>query len=469
MNAKINIYANTFSDFLSSQKETNEDRIFSYAFKLDNYEISNHLSQLSEHFNEVFFFEDPSNQYSIVALDTATKLSSDLSKNFIEVEQNFNKLHKQIITNWDSLNLKNPPLICCAVKFDGNQSSVDWKHFPAISFYIPQIILFNFKNDTYFIYNCTTTKDNGRSEKLKLERILNMVLNGIHPSSNLKSSNTNKLKKYGEEEGSIWKSKIDRAKEIILNSEAEKLVVSRTINFSLNEMINWDDVFNHLNKQFPECQLFFYKIGSSSFFGASPERFMKAKNGKIELEAVAGSAPRGQQILDDKNFENRLLESKKNKKEHRFVSDFIFEILNKHTEDITISDEIRIRKLNNIQHLITKISAKLKSRNDIFKLIDMLFPTPAVCGVPKNKAMEVIRKLESHDRGLYSGIIGWMDLSGNCELAVAIRSALVNDKNITVYAGAGIVEDSDPNEEFYETKLKLEPILSLFRNDEKDK
>jgi menaquinone-specific isochorismate synthase len=144
------------------------------------------------------------------------------------------------------------------------------------------------------------------------------------------------------------------------------------------------------------------------------------------------------------------------------VTNFITDVLINFSNNVRVIEEKQIRKLDNIQHLITKISSELNSVKNLFELIDSLFPTPAVCGVPKEKALTLIRKLETHDRGLYSGLVGLLDFENNCELAVSIRSALVKDDQVTAFAGAGLVKKSDPKEEYLETNLKLNTILSLF-------
>ena len=101
----------------------------------------------------------------------------------------------------------------------------------------------------------------------------------------------------------------------------------------------------------------------------------------------------------------------------------------------------------------------------MFKLLKELYPTPAICGYPKDTAYQMIKKMESHRRGLYSGIIGWFNFDNVGEFAIAIRSALSINNKIIAYAGGGIVEDSDPESEYEETELKLKTILNLF-NDE---
>jgi len=152
----------------------------------------------------------------------------------------------------------------------------------------------------------------------------------------------------------------------------------------------------------------------------------------------------------------------KNIKEHQCVINFIEDAIAEYATKITSDKNPQIKELSNVHHLYTKIRAKLNSKTDTFRLLESLYPTPAVCGLPKLKAMNAINEIESFDRGLYSGLIGWFDLSLNCEFAVAIRSALYKNGKLYLYAGAGIVKESDPEEEYSETELKFKTILNLF-------
>ena len=131
-------------------------------------------------------------------------------------------------------------------------------------------------------------------------------------------------------------------------------------------------------------------------------------------------------------------------------------------EELTIEKKHSIKKLNNIQHISTSISAKMNSNNTPLNIIKELSPTPAVCGIPKEVSLNLIKKLENYYRGLYSGIIGWFNFNDEGEFAVAIRSALTYGNKLIAFAGSGIVEKSDPDLEYEETELKLKPILSIF-------
>jgi len=123
-------------------------------------------------------------------------------------------------------------------------------------------------------------------------------------------------------------------------------------------------------------------------------------------------------------------------------------------------DRPQIMKLKNVQHLQTPISGELNEDVTVLDLVARLHPTSAVAGTPTKEAMEVIHKMETHDRGWYSGPIGWLDEKGDGEFYVALRSALVKDEEAHVFAGGGIVSESHPDKEWDETELKLQPILS---------
>ena len=164
-------------------------------------------------------------------------------------------------------------------------------------------------------------------------------------------------------------------------------------------------------------------------------------------------------------MENFLLHSEKNLFEQRAVVNFIHNLLNKISDEIIFDDKPIIRKLPNIQHLWTIMRAKLKKDFKLFDIIMKLHPTPAICGDPWKIAKDFILEKEPHDRGLYSGNIGWFNFKGSGEFAVAIRSALLKANNLYAYAGCGIVEGSEAKTEFEESEIKLKPILSLFANE----
>jgi len=461
---------NNLSEFISSSERINDDKLFSYAFKLNLPDQLQLLNRLESPYSKMIFFRQPNGKHSFIALGFVTDLIPEGETGISAIAKNFYKWKNEFINNWDDLGLNYVPIIVSAVKFDGKRNSEKWIDFPPATFYIPEIILLRSEEESYCIFNFIF-KDEKQVEtilkdfKEKLRHLIN--LNG--KIDYLPALTTEDILNDSAEDKSNWNKLVDEAKDILKNNQSEKLVLSRQKIFSASNHPDWDFIFKKLEKKFPECYLFLNKSKNSYFFGVSPEKFISVNNGKIEVEAVAGSAPRSRQQPEDMNYENGLLVSKKNLKEHKYVSEFIINVLKEYSTNIISSDKPEIKKLDNIQHLITKVSAELKVKDKLIELIEALYPTPAVCGVPKNDAIEYIRQLEDYDRGLYSGLIGWLDFNGNCDFSVTIRSALAKGKEITAYAGAGIVEDSNPDEEFIETQLKLKPILMLFIEEDKNK
>jgi menaquinone-specific isochorismate synthase len=461
---------NNLSKFISSSRRKNDGRLFSYAFKLNIPDQLQLLNRLESLYSKMIFFRQPNRKHSFIALGSVTDLIPEGETRISTIAKNFDKWKNELINNWDDLDLNYVPVIVSAVKFDEKRNSKKWIDFPPLTFYVPEIILLRSEEESYCIFNFIFKDEKQvktilRDFKEKLRSIINS--NGKIEYSPVLTSKDVLNDSIDEKAG--WNKLVDKAKDIIRNNQLEKLVLSRQKIFSVSNHPDWNFIFEKLEKKFPKCYLFLNKSKNSYFFGVSPEKFISVYNGKIEVEAVAGSAPRSKQQSDDMSYENGLLVSTKNLKEHKYVSEFIINVLKEYSINITSSDNPEIKKLDNIQHLITKVSAEIKIKDKLFELIEDLYPTPAVCGVPKNDAIEYIRQLESYDRGLYSGLIGWLDFNGNCDFSVTIRSALVKSKEITAYAGAGIVEDSDPDEEFIETQLKLKPILMLFNEEDKSK
>jgi menaquinone-specific isochorismate synthase len=250
--------------------------------------------------------------------------------------------------------------------------------------------------------------------------------------------------------------------EEIDSGNVQKIVLSRQVDLELESNIEISKIIKKLGERYPKCYVFAFRKNDSIFFGASPEKLAKISNGWIEADALAGSVARGDTKEKDDLLANTLLTSKKDLAEQKIVVSFIRDSFSQFCDEITFDENPIIRKLPNIQHLWTLIKGKIDSEQSIFTILKELHPTPAICGVPWNKALDSIIEMEPHDRGLFSGMIGWFNFNNEGEFAVAIRSALLKDKSIHAFAGCGIVIGSDAEFEYTESELKLKPILSLF-------
>lgn len=175
---------------------------------------------------------------------------------------------------------------------------------------------------------------------------------------------------------------------------------------------------------------------------------------------LAGSIKRGENQQEDDRLGKELLHDEKNLAEHDFVVKMIHDSFLSSCSDVKKPAGPQLYKTKSVQHLYTPITGHLKTSASLFDLIEKLHPTPALGGAPQQKAVEVIADIEPMTRGWYAAPIGWMDGRENGEFVVAIRSGLIEGKSARLFAGCGIVEDSDPQSEYEETQIKLKPMIS---------
>ncbi len=214
-----------------------------------------------------------------------------------------------------------------------------------------------------------------------------------------------------------------------------------------------------LRATFPACAVFCVDTGSEAFAGATPERLAAVDGGRLDTAALAGSAPRHQVSSVDEALGQGLVTSPKERAEHGHVVDAVVMALEGLGLEPLMADEPQLLKLHGIQHLHTPISADLTDGTGLLDVVGALHPTPAVAGIPRNRAVELRHRHEHLDRGWYAGAVGWLDPEGDGEFRVALRSALLEEAATTLFAGAGVVEGSDPDRELLETEVKLGTLL----------
>jgi menaquinone-specific isochorismate synthase len=258
-----------------------------------------------------------------------------------------------------------------------------------------------------------------------------------------------------------WAVAINRAVAAIARKEIEKVVLARRSTCKFSDAVSPWQLLKRLRESNPDCYLFGVdRKPYDPFVGASPERLYRRIGREIETEAVAGTRPRGNNAEEENRYRDDLLHSSKDRNEHELVVRGITESLRPLTSKIEILTEPTIVRLATVQHLVVKIRATLRPGIVDDDLLRQLQPTPAVGGYPRNKAVEMIRLLEPFDRGPYAGPIGWVSHTA-AEFAVGIRSAVIKHDNLVLYAGAGIVEGSDPDAEWDEIDQKFKTFASI--------
>ena len=257
-----------------------------------------------------------------------------------------------------------------------------------------------------------------------------------------------------------WQAIVQSTRSEIRAGRLEKAVLARAIEARADGRFDPVSALTRLREQYPSCFNFAVARGERCFLGASPERLVRLRDGLVSTMCLAGSIARGASDDEDRRLGDTLLASAKERAEHEFVVRGLREGLAEICEELVPASTPVLLKVRNIQHLVTMIGGKVAAGRTILDLIERLHPTPAVGGSPRQAALALIREREQLDRGWYAGPLGWLDARGEGEVTVAIRSALLRGAEASLFAGCGIVADSDPVEEYAESCLKLRPMLS---------
>jgi salicylate biosynthesis isochorismate synthase len=257
-----------------------------------------------------------------------------------------------------------------------------------------------------------------------------------------------------------WRDVVADCVAIIRSGAFAKVVLARSVAVTAAQPVAAFDVVAELRLRYPQCYIYGWQRGDAVLVGASPELLVARKERQVRSMLLAGSAPRGENDGDDQARGQALMASAKDRSEHRLVVDDVTERLAAVASDVVVAP-IALRRMPTVQHLATEVSAATREDVPVLEIVDRLHPTPAVGGTPRDQALAYIDKVEGIDRGWYSGGIGWFEANGNGEVAVALRCALIRGDHALVFAGNGIVADSDPTAELAETRLKLRPLLEL--------
>jgi isochorismate synthase len=265
-----------------------------------------------------------------------------------------------------------------------------------------------------------------------------------------------------------WDRAVARFAEAVAQGRLDKVVLARRVILRAPADLDVVAALRHLADTAPGSTTFAFARDGVTFLGATPERFLRTTGRAFDTVAIAGSAARGRDERDDARLAAALLASAKDRAEHAVVVAAIRDSLAPVVESLTVADGPAILALPHVQHLVTPVTGRLAEGADLLTLAGELHPTPAVGGAPRNAALALLAEHEGFDRGWYAGPVGWLGAEGDGELVVALRCALVAGAEATLYAGCGIVADSDPATEWEESRLKLRTMIAALGGREGD-
>ena len=441
---------------------TDKTKIISFSQRIPLVDPLAFLQRFIQRNSLHFYWENPGKQEAIAACGVAKKLTTESSERF-SIAQNFRQnCLKQTIRKGDTNITGSGPYLFCSFSFfpECNKS---YSPFPAATIFLPRFQVVKKNKNCIFIVNLPVNPQEKVQTLVEdIQRKIEIFDWSNQEQINIDTNLENNFQKsnYSSQENSdYFKSVVTSALNSIAVDEFSKIVIAHTTDVHSPAPFHLIASLNNLRQRHPDCYIFSTSNGKGqNFIGASPERLISIQNKQLVTDALAGSAPRGKTTAEDLQLANLLLKSRKEKREHQAVSDFLFNRL----RQLNLKPQqlpLQLLQLSNIQHLWTPIYAHLTNDIDPLEIVAHLHPTPAVAGVPTGIACEQIRCYEKFDRSLYAAPLGWVDHQNNGEFIVGIRSALIDGDRARLYAGAGIVSGSNPDKEFAEIQLKLQSLL----------
>jgi salicylate biosynthesis isochorismate synthase len=319
-----------------------------------------------------------------------------------------------------------------------------WSGFPALLLRVPELAVTRVRGRTY------ATAMTADAEAL-LE---------LNPAS-VAARAARKLEVTSVRNPVAWTAAVGTASARLRAGEAEKVVLAREVLARGDGVVSAAMVARSLRAAYPSCFTYLMTgADGTAFAGASPELLVRRSGDRAFAQPMAGSVARGATDAEDEQLARQLEDSAKDAVEHRIVSEFVVEALRPFARSVSARPPEVVR-FTNIQHLATSVNAELTHPPaGALELAAALHPTPAVGGWPREAADAMIDALEGMERGWYAGAVGWIDGRGDGEFAVALRCGLLWEDGARLYAGVGVMPDSDPARELAETELKFKALLT---------
>lgn len=337
-----------------------------------------------------------------------------------------------------------------------------WERYPASEFILPEFVFTKMEGDHYLTMISFVSEGEDIAKKLaELKRKKRILLEG-ELSSRQKNTILSKTEIKPEE----WKESVGQAIKHIQEGRAEKIVMARELRVKLDKGVEITPILHRFLDLQRTSYLFAYERGDHCFIGATPERLIKVQGRKLLSTCLAGTAPRGRTEEEDLRIKDELFHDEKNRLEHDHVVQMIGQSIEDYCSYLHIPDLPQVITLKDLQHLYTPVEGELKEGYSVFDIIRKLHPTPALGGAPTEEALAFIRDYEDFERGWYGSPVGWLDDRHNGEFAVAIRSGLIRGDEISLFAGCGVMGDSDIDLEFEETRIKFLPMLTALEDED---
>jgi salicylate biosynthesis isochorismate synthase len=410
-----------------------------------------------------FCWEQPDRGFALAGLGVATEAASRGPKRFADVaEECLRAGGDAIVDEPRGLPAGAGPVWLGGFAFDpeGGASS-SWSSLSPGSLILPELSLCRSGGRTFLTVNAVVQPSDDAEQRSAALLTRLAGLRGEAPLPMLDPHPTAQAEIRSVRPPGDFEAAVAAATARIEAGGMTKVVLAREVVVSAGAAHDPAALFGAMREQFPACFCFCVGTPEAAFIGASPELLVRRSGASVSTVALAGSTRRSSDPAVDDHLGEQLLRSDKDRREQRIVSERIVRALRPHAVWVEAAAEPEIVKVANIQHLATPVIAQLAEPHSAIELAGLLHPTPAVGGEPWPGTATAIADLEGMDRGWYAGPVGWMDGTEDGEFCVALRSALLRDREAHLFAGVGVVAGSDPAAELAETEVKLQALLPL--------
>jgi len=410
-----------------------------------------------------FCWEQPDRGFALAGLGVAHEAASRGATRFAEVaEECLRTGGDAVLDEPRGLPAGAGPVWLGGFAFDGQGgSSSTWSSLAPASLVLPELSLCRSGERSFLTVNAVVQPGDDAEERAAVLAARLGGLRGETPLPMLDPHPTSHAEIHSVLPPGDFEAAVAAATDRIGAGEMSKVVLAREVVVAAGAAHDPAALFGAMREQFPACFCFCVGTSEAAFIGASPELLVRRTGASVSTVALAGSTRRSSDPAVDDHLGEQLLRSDKDRREQRIVCERIVRALRPHAVWVEAAAEPEIVKVANIQHLATPVIAQLAEPHSAIELAGMLHPTPAVGGEPWPKAAAAIADLEGMDRGWYAGPVGWMDATEDGEFCVALRSALLRDREAHLFAGVGVVAGSDPAAELAETEVKLQALLPL--------
>ena len=335
-------------------------------------------------------------------------------------------------------------------------SSKEKLNYPDISLMISDevIIYDNLKKSLFIVVHGNEDSRNECHERI--EHIHKKILEPLPSQKSFKKGSINFKSSVKKED---YLDAIKKIKNYIVEGDVMQVVYGQE--FSTKFEGSPIDLYRSLRKLNPSPYMYLMKIDDLHIVGASPEILVRLQKEEVTVRPIAGTVKRGKDSKEDQELADKLKSDPKEIAEHLMLIDLGRNDVGRIAEigSVITTEEMKIEKYSHVMHLVSNVVGKIKKGLTSIDVLKATFPAGTLSGAPKIRAMEIIDELEPDRRGVYGGAVGYLSWTGNMDVAIAIRTAVIQGKNLTVRAGGGIVYDSDPESEYQESLNKAMSIM----------